>query len=180
MKKTYEIMAELKMAKDQLYMMIEETEGEINEGVQQVLDDIENLNMEASAKIEAINWVYEQISERKSVVDGVLKHHQDKVALYKAKMNTIESNEDRLKTRIIELMQEIGVSNIDYEYKNIKLMYSKSLVVDDQDLALKCIPEDYKRIKVEIDKTGLKKHIENTGVSYEGVGIQEKPYLRGL
>lgn len=77
-------------------------------------------------------------------------------------------------------MGELNIASIDFDHKNIKVLHSKSLVIEDLDLALCNIPNDYKRIKQEVDKTALKAHILNTGVSYEGVSVQEKPYLKGL
>lgn len=180
MKPAYQIVHELGVAKDQLYRLVEETEGEVTDAVQQILSVIEDLKVESVTKVDAVNWVYDQVQERKAMVEGVLKHHEEKVALYKAKMSTIKLNEERLKFKIIDLMTANNLENVDLNHKNIKLLYSKSLVVEDQDRAMQSIPDQYKRVKVEVDKTGLKKHIEESGVSYEGVVIEEKPYLRGL
>jgi hypothetical protein len=180
MKTTYDIVTELGVTKDYLYKLAEEAEGEVTEAVQHLLNMVDELKVEAATKVDAISWVWDQIQERESMIDGVLKHHEEKVALYKAKINAIKHNEERLKFKIMDLMIASGLDHVDLNHKNVKLLFSKSLVVEDQERAMQSIPDQYKRVKVEVDKTGLKKHIEDTGVSYEGIAIEEKPYLRGL
>jgi hypothetical protein len=180
MKSTYEIVSELKFAKDAIIDMMEQTEGEITDAVSEVLEKIQQLQVESSQKIAAVDWVFGQIQERKAMIEGAAKYHADRLAQYKANLASIEVQQDRLKYKVMDLMLANNMDAIDLEHKKIKLMYSKSLVVEELDKAIANVPQEYLRTKVEIDKTPLKKHIEETGVSYDGVVIQESPYIRGL
>lgn len=177
---TYNIVRNIELNKAYIDDKLEQSGGEITSEVEKLLDDLEHAHIGAVEKVSKLSFVSDKLSEIKAYVDGASEYHKQQLELVKAKQKSIDNNYERIKGKIIDLMRALGQKELQVRHKKLTIVTTKSLVVESLDNALNVIPSEYKRVKVEVDKVGLKKHIEETGVSYDGVIVESNSHLRGL
>lgn len=177
---TYDIVKKIEMSKAFIDDKLSVTEGEITDEIEMLLNQLEQSNVDAVEKISSLSYVSDKLAEIEGYVSGAMEYHNAQMATLKAHKASIENNYERIKFKVMELMNALGQKEIQIKHKKIKMLKSKSLVVEDIDRAMVSLPVEFMRYKPEVKKTELKAYIEETGVSFDGVVVVEKPYLKGL
>lgn len=176
----FELTREIKLTNEEIERFFEETEGEITDVVQELLDKMEDLHASADAKMHAISHVHEGLVEHDAILEGIETHLKARLDGIKARRKAFANNQKRLKESLINLMDAASIEAFEFEGRKISLGKTKALLVLSEELALSTLPDEYVRIKREIDKAALKSYIDRTGVSYEGVELVTNKHIKGL
>lgn len=151
----------------ELNALIEGFEFEIDEETGEILnyDDLENLELERNVKIENIAlWIKNLKAEAEALKN-------EKMAF--AKRQQIAEN----KAESLKNFLEFALQGEKFKTDKVELTYRKSETVEIDPDEIGSLPEEYKRVKVEADKTALKKAIKG-GESFKGVHLVEKNNLQ--
>ena len=151
----------------ELNALIEGFEFEIDEETGEILnyDDLENLELERNVKIENIAlWIKNLKAEAEALKN-------EKMAF--AKRQQIAEN----KAESLKNFLEFALKGEKFKTDKVELTYRKSETVEIDPDEIGSLPEEYKRVKVEADKTALKKAIKG-GESFKGVHLVEKNNLQ--
>lgn len=176
----FELTREIRLTNEEIERFFEETEGEITDCVDELLQKMEELEASADAKVQAITHVHEGLVEHDSMLEGIENHLKARLDTIKARRKAFANNQKRLKDSLINLLDALNKESYEFEGRKISVGKTKALLVLNEELALSHLPVDFIRVKQEIDKTALKKHIDNTGVSYEGVELVTNKHIKGL
>lgn len=151
----------------ELNALIEGFEFDIDEETGEILnyDDLENLELERNVKIENIAlWIKNLKAEAEAL-------KSEKMAF--AKRQQIAEN----KAESLKNFLEFALQGEKFKTDKVELTYRKSETVEIDLDEVDSLPEEYKRVKVEPDKTALKKAIKG-GESFKGVHLVEKNNLQ--
>jgi phage host-nuclease inhibitor protein Gam len=177
---TYELIKAVDELKGNIEQMLTQSSGEITETVESFLDQLEITKNDAFIKAQHLGFVYNKVKETESFVEGSIAYHQEQIDKLKTRRTATQNTSDRIKSYIIMLMNALEVDKLEIGGKNVSMLTSEKLVIEDLNRALESLPTRFIRVKEEVDKTALKTHIKNTGVSYDGVYLEEDKYLKGL
>jgi predicted lipase len=159
---------------------LEEAEGEITDEVDRLMATLEDLDVTAQTKMEAIAFYHTSVEETASMLEGLIGQVSDRLTRLKERKKAMDNQMSRLKESIINLMDVTNTETLDFQGKKIHVGKTKALVVLNEELAISVLPAEFIRTKEEVNKSELKKHIERTGVSYEGVELRTNKHLKGL
>lgn len=151
----------------ELNALIEGFEFDIDEETGEILnyDDLENLELERNVKIENIAlWIKNLKAEAEAL-------KSEKMAF--AKRQQIAEN----KAESLKNFLEFALKGEKFKTDKVELTYRKSETVEIDPDEIGSLPEEFKRVKVEPDKTALKKAIKG-GESFKGVHLVEKNNLQ--
>jgi hypothetical protein len=176
----FELTREIRLTNEEIERFFEETQGEITDCVDDLLARMEDLEASADAKVHAITHVHEGLVEHDIMLEAIETHLKGRLDTIKARRKAFANNQTRLKDSLINLMDALGRDSYEFEGRKISVGKTKALLVLNEELAIANLPDQFLRIKREIDKTALKKHIDSTGVSYEGVDLVTNKHIKGL
>lgn len=151
----------------ELNALIEGFEFDIDEETGEILnyDDLENLELERDTKIENIAlWIKNLKAEAEA-------YKNEKMAFAK-RQQLAETKVESLKSFL-----EWSLKGEKFKTERVELTYRKSETVEIDPDEIGSLPEEFKRVKVEPDKTALKKAIKG-GESFKGVHLVEKNNLQ--
>lgn len=176
---TFSIIENLRSLNELRDQELEKTVGEITDGIEKLIDMIDQIQGVAVDKVERISYVVEQIKSLRSEIEGRKKHFYNEYKKSSKQLSSVDNSLTRLKESTVDLMNHAKVKSIKtIGGRNLSIINSKKLEIYDEELALQYIPEEYK--KVTIDKAALKKHIEATNLEYQGVALVYNQSIRGL
>lgn len=147
--------------------LLKNFEFEIDEETGEILnyDDLENIEMERNSKIENIAlWI-------KNLKSDAEAYKNEKMAFAK-RQQFAENKVESLKNYL-----EFILGGEKFKTERVELSYRKSETVEIDPNILETLPAEYKRVKVEPDKTALKKALKD-GEAFKGVHLVEKSNLQ--
>lgn len=115
MRSGYEIARELFDTKKSVGEIIRDNHGEITDRVYELLEELDELELEAKEKIEAYVYVIRQLRESKSPYEGLKEYHYGEYKDAHEKIKSIDKNEDRVKEYILKLFDVLGERSIGTE-----------------------------------------------------------------
>ena len=147
--------------------LLKNFEFEIDEETGEILnyDDLENIEMERNSKIENIAlWI-------KNLKSDAEAYKNEKMAFAK-RQQFAENKVESLKNYL-----EFILGGEKFKTDRVELSYRKSETVEIDPDGMESLPAEYKRFKVEPDKTALKKALKD-GEAFKGVHLVEKNNLQ--
>ena len=163
MKSLYEINAELREALDAAHAEAEENEGVVSDLLGEKLD---NLQQEKTVKIGNICRFIKSLNAEADMVKTEAKNLTDRARVTNNKA-------DYLKKYLAGFMVE-GEKFAD-ENSKVSWRKSEAVVIEDNDIEF--VPPDFQRIKVEADKTALKKALKE-GAEFDGITLVTKQNIQ--
>lgn len=149
---------EIKVEQQQLNNLLEENYGELTPELEEALK-INEANF--AVKVEGYVYAIKNYKAEMDVLANEIKRLQDKKKVCENAIN-------RMKNALAEAMDIFGMPKAQAGLFKVSLTTSKMVNILDESI----IPEQYKKIKYEVNKTDLKKAIEN-GEEIEGAEIVE-------
>ena len=141
----------------------DESTGEINSEVIDQLDKLQ-LSTEEITKVAGISYhQYKMLAEQ--------------VAAEKKRLNDLEKNYKSSMESFKKIMDKI-LGGDSFECESFKCSYRKSTSFDlEEGCSVDDIPEDFHRVKIELDKTKIRDHHKSTGMLPEGIIKKENNRL---
>ena len=123
---------------------------------------------EISRKVEGIDYVAIEMSRQSSLIDAEIKTMNDEVKRLRNKKAAIKKTEDYFNKTLLPMIIETAGNDGVFKTNTAKYKLYETwgpLEVNDED----SIPDDYKRVKIEVDKKGARKAVIEA--TEQGMGI---------
>jgi len=149
------------LEEDMLYEESEEQQTMIQEGITKVKKEI-------SRKVEGIDYFALEMSRQSSLIDAEIKTMNDEVKRLRNKKAAIKKTEDYFNKTLLPMIIETAGNDGVFKTNTAKYKLYETwgpLEVNDED----SIPDDYKRVKIEVDKKGARKAVIEA--TEQGMGI---------
>lgn len=116
------------------------------------------------------------MQKARSYLAGNMKAIDEEIDRLKERKQFLQDNRNKLSERMLsDLKRDFG-GKLKTALFTFSTRMSESLVVEDESK----VPDEFKKVEVSVKKLELKKHIKETGESFEGVKIEtsESLYVR--
>ena len=123
---------------------------------------------EISKKVEGIDYVAIEMSRQSSLIDAEIKTMNDEVKRLRNKKAAIKKTEDYFNKTLLPMIIETAGNDGIFKTNTAKYKLYETwgpLEVNDEDV----IPDEYKRVKIEVDKKGARKAVIEA--TEQGMGI---------
>jgi len=123
---------------------------------------------EISKKVEGIDYVAIEMSRQSSLIDAEIKTMSDEVKRLRNKKAAIKKTEDYFNKTLLPMIIETAGNDGVFKTNTAKYKLYETwgpLEVNDEDV----IPDEYKRVKMEVDKKGARKAVIEA--TEQGMGI---------
>jgi len=150
--------------------MIESAET-LGEDTQEYKDYLETLFGELQKKANNIDFFLDSLEVKQAEILAIAKQYEELAKTYKKKATTIDNS----KKRLLSLFETTGLvgekKKFETAYHSYYLAKSYTLEVS-PDINLESLPNDFKKIKIELNKIEIKKAI-SAGLTVPGFFIEE-------
>ena len=123
---------------------------------------------EISKKVEGIDYVAIEMSRQSSLIDAEIKTMNDEVKRLRNKKAAIKKTEDYFNKTLLPMIIETAGNDGIFKTNTAKYKLYETwgpLEVNDEDVK----PDEYKRVKIEVDKKGARKAVIEA--TEQGMGI---------
>jgi uncharacterized protein YoxC len=183
----YELNETIAILKDNISVMLEETEGEITEEIESMLEKLDKVSDDVRDKLDSYSHVVDSVTAKAESYSAVAEYYQKKADQAKkraqAQLNIVSRLQDRAKmlfNRTFDTGEKVKTAKSTYymqEYKSVDV--SGVLDADKESL----IEKGYGKMIPKLNITDIKQAIKDGVInSYEDIGAVEKitTKIRGL
>lgn len=174
---TASIIQSLIELKDAYEQGLEATSGELTDRLEAIEHEIMQMTDTAENKLERISSFYLSVDESAAPLQGQIAYHEARLKELKARAKSLDNLQERLKYLASRILHVLDVPKVKVGPYQISTRKTEALEVLDEKAAFQSVPEEFIRIKREIDKTALKAHIKASHVSFDGINLVTRSHI---